>query len=173
MDSEIHEQLLSELRRPHIVWRRGARHGSAGSEPIDWIPISNIHQASIQLGLSSDGRWVRVTPRSVIEMRDEEPAVFMLPVLEVTLGEFQRLIEEGLKYQGMGGQLFGTFPVQEVTITGLESHSEHWEDLALKWAPHLTLTPRLRVALEKLARQGATQQLRHAARKMVAGSKSA
>jgi len=56
----------------------------------------------------------------------------------------------------------------DVVCTGLESHSERWAALALKWAEQLPTSPKLQTALRVLSTNGPTQKLRHAGQNQLA-----
>jgi hypothetical protein len=87
--------------------------------------------------------------------------------LEVNLDEVRQLLGHGLQARGLSTEFVKVFPFEDVVATGLESHSERWVGLALKWAEQLDAS-RLQNALGALATNGSTQKLRHAAQKLLA-----
>jgi hypothetical protein len=88
--------------------------------------------------------------------------------LEVTLDEARRLLEQGLLATGLSTDFIAAFPIEDVVVTGLESPSEHWSALALKWAEQLPPSPKLQTALQSLVTHGPTQKLRHEAQRLLA-----
>jgi hypothetical protein len=159
--------LVRELDRPAFLWKMSQDHDSEGSI-IRWIPIANLVHARIQLGLSSTGLWVRTTPRSVTIFEPQTPCVSLLPVLEVKLNDLRRLLGEALQRVGLSRAFVGTFPFEDVAITGLTSCSEHWSGLALKWVEQLDVSVPLEDGLAALMASGPTQRLRHSAQKLIA-----
>lgn len=168
MNRELHTRLLGELNRPGLPWETGQNHESQGRAILQWLPIANLTEARIQLGLSSDASWVRATPQSVTAFRSDKPCVFLLPVLEVGLEETHRQLERGLHASGLSTEFLKVFPFEDVVATGLESHSERWTSLALKWAERLPTSSKLLRALQTLGTNGPTQEIRHAAQKVLA-----
>jgi hypothetical protein len=98
----------------------------------------------------------------------ETPCVFLLPVMEVNLAEVRQLLISGLKSIGLSPEFVKLFPFEDIIATGLESHSERWTSLALRWAQQSEASARLRTALGILATNGRTQKLRHSAKKLLA-----
>jgi hypothetical protein len=172
MDTKLQERLISELSRPELLWKQSPNHDSQERAMLRWVPIASLTDERIQLGLSSDASWVRAASQSVIVFRSEKPCVFLLPILEVDLEDVRRLLEHGLQEKGLSREFVRVFPFEHVVITGLESHSEHWAGLALKWAEQLATSVGLQSALDALIDKGPTQQLRHAAQKLRARQRS-
>lgn len=168
MNREIQEHLLAELSRPGLSWQTGPSHDTQAKATLRWLPIVNLAVPRIELGLSSDAYWVRIAPQSVSEFRPDMLPVFLLPVLEVPFVEAQRLFREALQTRGLSKDFLAVFPFEQVATTGLESDSEHWASLALEWAETMPSSQQLQDALQTLVRHGPTQELRHAAQKLLA-----
>jgi hypothetical protein len=109
----------------------------------------------------------------VIVFLPDKPCVFLLPVLEVGLEEVRCRLEQGLQASGLSAEFLKVFPFEDVVVTGLESHSEHWISLALKWAEQLPATSRIQSALQALRFTGPTQKIRHAAQELLAQQRRA
>jgi hypothetical protein len=88
--------------------------------------------------------------------------------LEISLDDLRRALELGLQKRGLSQEFTQVFPFDDIVATGLQSHSEHWAGLALKWAEHLSNSPRLLSALAALGKDGPTQRLRHDAQRLLA-----
>jgi hypothetical protein len=168
MNRELQERLFAELGKQELPWKTSPNHETEAQALLRWLSIANLTAARIELGLSSDARWVRATSQSVTVFRHDKPCVFLLPVLEVDLGEARRALEQGLQARGLSTEFVSVFPFEDVVTTGLESHSEHWIGLALKWAEQLPVSSKLQSALQSLASNGPTQKARHAAQKLLA-----
>ena len=166
MNRELKPQLLDNLGRPGWPWKTSQNHDSQERAMLQWLPVADLAAARIQLGLSSSASWVRATPQSVTVFEPDKPCVFLLPVLELDLNEVRRLLERGLQETGLSTEFLKTFPFEDVIVTGLESQSERWSSLALKWAEQLPVSTRLQSALDALITAGPTQTLRHAAQKL-------
>ena len=168
MSREEQKRLLTELNRLGLAWMTTPSHETQGQTALRWLPVTNLAAPRIQLGLSSDARWVRATSASVTEFTEDKTCVFLLPVLEIALDEAKRLLAQGLQARGLSAEFLAAFPFESVVAEGLKSHSEHWTSLALKWAEQLPASTKLQSALHSLASSGPTQKLRHAAWKMLA-----
>ena len=168
MNRELQERLLTELSRQGLPWKTSPNRETEAQAMLRWLSIANLTAARIELGLSSDARWVRATSQSVTVFSHDKPCVFLLPLLEVDLGEARRAVEQGLQARGLSAEFGIVFPFEDVVTTGLKSHSEHWAGLALKWAEQLPISPKLQSALKSLASNGPTQKIRHAAQKLLA-----
>jgi hypothetical protein len=166
MNREPQAKLMGELDTPGLPWQISQDHESRAV--IKWLPIANLTQARIHLGLSSNASWVRGTQQSATIFQPGKPCVFLLPVLEVGLDELRRLLEQGLQASGLSIEFLQVFPFEDVAATGLESRSERWTGLALKWAEQLPISIRLQRALEVLKTNGPTQRIRQAAQKLLA-----
>jgi len=168
MNRELHERLLAELSRPGLPWKTSPNHEAQEQAGLRWLPISNLTTARIELGLSSDARWLRAASESVTAFSSDKPCVFLLPVLEVELDEARRLLARGLEASGLSAEFLKVFPFEDVVATGLQSHSEHWTSLALKWAEQLPASSKLQSAVQTLRTSGPTQRIRQAAQKLLA-----
>lgn len=168
MNQELKSRLLSELGKLGLPWESGENHDAQGQGTVKWLPIANLTQARVQLGVSSDGFWVRSTPQSIVVFSSETTCVFLLPILEVALDEARRRLEFGLQENGLSALFLNAFPFEDVVATGLGSHSEHWTSLALRWAEQLPKSSKLQHALQTLKANGPTQNIRHAAQKLLA-----
>ncbi|GEM_PF-2814369 len=168
MNNELHQKLLAELSRPGLPWKTSPNRETQEQAALQWLPIANLTEARIELGISSDARWVRVAPQSVTTFSPEKSCVFLLPVLEVQLEDVSRRLERGLQASGLSSEFLKVFPFEDVVAAGLESHSEHWTSLALKWAEQLSASSKLLRALQTLRTNGPTQPIRHAAQKLLA-----
>ncbi len=173
MNRELQQRLQAELNRPGLPWKMSPNHEAQQQPELQWLSIANLATARIELGLSSDARWVRAASQSVTAFSPDKPCVFLLPVLEVSLDEACRLLERGLQASGLSAEFVKVFPFEDVVATGLESHSEHWTSLALKWAEQLPASSKLQSALQTLRTTGPTQKIRHAAQKLLARQRRA
>jgi hypothetical protein len=173
MNQELQSRLLSELGRLGLPWETGENHDVHGQGTIQWLPIANLTQARVQLGVSSGASWVRATPQSIAVFSSDTPCVFLLPVLEVALDEARRLLECGLQVNGLSTDFLKAFPFEDIVATGLESNSERWTSLALRWAEQLPTSSKLQRALQTLKANGPTQKVRHAAQKLLARQEGA
>ncbi|MEI7731572.1 MAG: hypothetical protein WCO56_18505 [Verrucomicrobiota bacterium] len=168
MNQELQQRLLAALARPGLAWKTSLNHEIHEQASLQWLPIANVTTANIELGIASDACWLRATSHSVTRFSEGKPCVFLLPVLEVEIHELVRLFEYNLQKKGLSTEFVKTFPFEEVVSTGLESHSEHWTALALKWAEQLPPSSKLQASLSVLASNGPTQKIRQAGQKLLA-----
>lgn len=168
MKEKLQEQLRAELARQGLTWKASPDYDDQLKSQIQWLPVVNLTAARIELGLSSDGHWVVAAPQSVWAFTPDKSCVFLLPLLEVEPDEARRLLKRGLEANGLSAEFLKVFPFEAVVATGLESHSERWTSLALKWAEQLPASLKLQSALQTLRTGGPTQKIRHAAQKLLA-----
>lgn len=168
MNPELQQQLLGELSQAGLMWNVSPNRESQGQAMLRWLPVVNLAVANIELGISSDAHWVRVNTQSVTVFNTGKPCVFLLPVLEIEILEVRNQLRRGLEARHLSTEFIKAFPFEDVVCTGLESHSEHWTALALRWAERLPISPRLQAALHILTTEGPTQKLRHVGQKLLA-----
>jgi len=164
------ESYRNELDRPDLQWQTSPRH-EAPNESLRWLLVADLVSSRIHLGLSSDGWWVAPGPRAATEFKPGIPLVFLLPILETPLDEARARLAEGLRQKLLTEKFLATFPFEDVVSCGLESHSNKWESLALKWAEQLPGSAKLQSVLQSAANRAATQTLRHAAQKLLASKR--
>ncbi len=164
----LQKQLLALIEELCPQWQAFPRHDTENKAILRWLPVAYIAAAKIQLGISSDAYWVRLTPQGAMEFKSDSSFVFLLPMLEIPFHEVIELIGNGLKQHGLSIKFLKGFPSENIAITGLSSCSEHWADLALNWTEQLPPTSNIQSALQTLAQGGPTQRLRHKAQKFLA-----
>jgi hypothetical protein len=164
---EMREKLATKLSKLELPWQVGRIH-APGESPLRWIPVIDLKEARLRLGISSGAWWVVIGPGSITEFKPDVQPVFLLPILELPLEKVRRLIEEALQANSLPRELINIFPFEDVINTGLKSHSERWASLALERAKTWTFSSGLAAGLEALAKSGPTQKLRHGAQKVIA-----
>lgn len=167
MNDELHQRLLAELSQLGLPWETSQNHAANLDNRLRWLPIANLVVVRLSLGISSSAWWVALGPASVTEFKPATSCVFLLPILEISIEEARRVLEEALQAKGLPKDFLKVFPFDRIVTTGLEGHSERWATLALGWARALPESRELRTALEALAADGPTQKLRHAAQKVL------
>ncbi|WP_437314749.1 hypothetical protein [Sorangium sp. So ce385] len=134
---------------------------------IRLTPVALLETARLDLGVSSDGWWVRIGDESAREFSLGKDCVYLLPILEVTPVEARQRLLEGLRAKGISEEFIELFPFEDVVATGLASQSQHWAALALGWVRIIGRSPKVERALAALADSGPTQKLRHEARRLL------
>jgi hypothetical protein len=124
MDPERRRQLAGGLAGSPIPWK--ALRGPVEGSVIRLTPVASLETARLELGISSEGWWVRTTEESAREFPAGQDCVFLLPILEVTPVEARERLLGGLRAKGMSEEFIDLFPFEEVVATGLEGQSEHW-----------------------------------------------
>ncbi|WP_157907330.1 hypothetical protein [Sorangium cellulosum] len=165
MDTERHRQLVASLTELSIPWR--VLHGPDNGPVIRLTPVASLETARLDLGISSDGWWVRIGEKSASEFPLGHECVFLLPILEVTPVEARQRLLEGLQIKGIPEEFIELFPFEDVVATGLASESLRWASLALDWAKLIERSPKVAQALAALADSGPTQKLRHEGRRLL------
>jgi hypothetical protein len=165
MDPDRRRELAAELGNAAIPWK--AVSGTVEGSVIRWTPIALFETARLDLGISSNGWWVRATEQTAREFPAGQDCVFLLPILEVAPIEVHQRLLDGLRARGLSEEFVELFPFEDVVVTGLESQSEHWASLALRWAKTIGRSSRVERALAALADSGPTQKLRHAGRRLL------
>ncbi len=163
MDQSDRARLAEDLRKKNLPWQIGTEHSSGAS--LKWFSVLDL-ASGIKLGLSWNANWVRKGPQSVIEFAKGISPVFLLPMLEMPRDSLHEHLTAALSSMGLSKDLINALPIEDTIATALESGSEHWVGLGLDWAANSTPSERLQNEVLKLATNGPTQALRHAAKKL-------
>jgi hypothetical protein len=164
MDPDRRRQLAAELGGAAIPWKTVS--GMVEGSVIRWTPIASLETARLDLGISSNGWWVRGTEQTAKEFPTGQDCVFLLPILESAPIDVRQRLLDGLRARGLSEEFVDLFPFEDVVVAGLESQSEHWASLALRWAKIIGRSSRVERALAELADSGPTQKIRHASRRL-------
>lgn len=163
------EEVIRERVAVEIRARRDAivcpEHSTKTGATLTWLPVVDFVEERIKLGLSTSGRWVRGSAASAVEFAAGTP--FFLPLLEAPLENVLNRVRDGLVAAGLPDSFAASLPVEQVTIDGLLSGSQHWTGLALQWAAELPRSEQLDAALRRVATEARTQKQRHAARGLI------
>jgi hypothetical protein len=92
-------------------------------------------------------------------------------MLELPMSAARNSLEDALSAKALSKDFLALFPFEDIVITGLQSHSGYWSELAIEWAKKMLASPRVTEELEATVRQGPTQRVRHAAQKLLASHK--
>lgn len=146
-------------------WHTSPRHEQP-DQLVRWQQAASLDVVGLQLGLTDAGCWVVVGPSSVTELRDGTGPVFLFPLLQMSREEALSTLRAELIARNLDLGALERFPVENLILAALESGTEHWSSMALAWAEAIEPTPRVAQALTSLAESGATQAVRHRARKI-------
>lgn len=165
MKDELKNELLMALSQLDAPWVEKTGYSSEGTG-LNWLTVAVLSDGRFRLGLTSHGLWARSTDAVVQTVDDKSACVFFLPVLEnlpeVACGK----IIDGLRHYGLSEEFINLFPFEQIVIVGLNSHSEYWCTLALRWVLFIPRSDDLKDALEFLSKAGETQKIRHTAKKL-------
>lgn len=162
----LREKLLMRLVGLDVPWVRKVEYDSEGADVI-WLPVAKLAGDRFLLGLTRTGFWARSTESGVQAVKDETNCIFLLPILESPPEVVRSKLIEGLKLYGLSEEFIDTFPFEKVVMAGLNSQSEYWSSLALKWVLFVSNPHVFKAELEALSESGETQRIRHAAKKIV------
>ncbi len=154
------------LQNANLRWFCSPKYGAGEASSLQWIPVGELAEARMRIGLSEDGEWVRIEPASVAVFRDSGP--LFLPVLAMRFNEIREILREGIQAMGIPEAIEETFPFEDVVLLGLESGSEYWVRLATDRVLKLLPSARIIESLVDSSERAPTQQLRHRAKKLAA-----
>ncbi|MBJ9978334.1 hypothetical protein IAE35_23180 [Pseudomonas sp. S75] len=166
MISSLSEKFLREIAILDIPWVKKNQYDCEGAH-LHWLPVAKLCDDRFLLGLTMAGFWARLTTSGVQELRNEKNCVVFLPMIEGSPKKVRQKIIEGLKNYGLSEEFIGSLPFEEIVMTGLESQSEYWCGLALKWVLAIESSYVFKSVLEKISEAGETQKIRHTARKIL------
>ena len=146
---------------------RIARQGESTESVVAWVPLLDVH-GHVRLGISNDSRWVPQTNDIFVLLDETEHLAPLLPLLERSLSDVHSCLVQGLSARNLPEALAEEFPVEELVIFGLNAWGKHWPMMALNWAEARPATDRASAVLRRLLDNGATQEIRHAAKRLLA-----
>lgn len=164
--SETLAEAVSKLAKSHAdEWHSGPRRGSEDVQ-VSWLSIAEALSGTLTIGLSADGSWVR-GDGATIDVADGVNSITLLPCLEMQAKELSVALRNGLEQRGASPDLADTFPINDVVLCGLQSHSEHWITLAMDRINENLQDDRFSATLRQLVENAPTQKLRHRARSLL------
>ncbi|MEX2964352.1 hypothetical protein [Microbulbifer sp. TYP-18] len=155
------QKLLSNVSS----WKESPVEGDEGRS-IRWIEVVALEALGLFLGLSYNGNWIRIGKESVYEFYAGQSYMPLYPILEAVLPDVKKALKDGLKSAQLPVELLESFPFQKVALSGLNSGSEYWCNLSLKYVEQLRYDEELVDALNACSKSAPTQKLRHQAKKL-------
>jgi len=132
-----------------------------------WVPVLDVH-GHVRLGISNDGKWVLQTNDTLVHLDETGHLAPLLPLLERSLSDVHSCLVQALGARNLPEALAEEFPVEELIIFGLSAWGKHWPKMALNWAEARPVTARVDAVLRRLLDGGPTQEVRHAAKRLLA-----
>lgn len=157
----MHPNILSHI----TSWNESSVYGDE-SKSLKWIEVIILKSLGLQLGISFNGYWVRISNNLVYEFSSGCSYRFLYPVIELRLLDVQKAIIDGLNYHHLPLGFLDNFPFENIVISGLSSNSEYWCNLALKYIEDLEIDEEIINALNICSKNAPTQKLRHQAKKL-------
>jgi hypothetical protein len=132
-----------------------------------WVPVLDVH-GHVRLGISSDGKWVLQTNDTLVHLDETGHMAPLLLLLERSPSDVHSSLVQALGARNLPEALAEEFPVEELIIFGLSAWGKHWPKMALNWAEARPATERVNVVVRRLLDGGPTQEVRHAAKRLLA-----
>lgn len=117
------------------------------------------------LGASSKGVWL-IKTSSGVQPVGGSSLVALLPLLEHQKPEVDLELRSAVVAKGLPIEMLGFLPLEDLVVVALKSKSDYWQNLALQWITR-PVPVRVIACLECLETEGATQKVRHAARRLL------
>ncbi|CAN5922763.1 hypothetical protein BH11MYX4_BH11MYX4_56430 [soil metagenome] len=114
------------------------------------------------------GEWVAVAKDGLLATIEEAPHAF-LALLEIPQEAADALVLAAALEANVAPESLPPFPHQDVIVAGLRSASAYWEELALARLGRQPSAEPWLEELRRLAVNGATQAIRHEARRLSRG----
>jgi hypothetical protein len=159
----MNRELLSQVSS----WKESPVFGEE-SKSLKWIDVVTLEALGLMLGLSCNGNWVRISKGSVYEFYAGQSYMPLYPILEGVLLDIKMAIKSGIESAQLPVDLLESFPFKEVTLSAMNSGSEYWCSLSLKYVEQLQNDKELVDALGMCSKNAPTQKLRHQAKKLKA-----
>lgn len=152
----------ADVRKWHADTARGAPQ-----TVVRWLEADPPLHPDVRLGISDTGDWVVASADGVVRFREQVDFPGLLPLLELSLSEFQSRLHGAFSRMTFIEVNRPKFPIEQLVIYGLRAWGKHWPALALTWASSLPQTEELAKTLTELVVHGPTQQIRHGAKHVV------
>jgi len=110
-------------------------------------------------------QWLREYEDGKVQSVDAGPIGFLV-VLERTVSEVQSLVDAEAQRSGRDPARVPEFPWISTILVGLRSESAHWQELALRRLEELGAGADLAEELSRVEETGASQKIRHFARRL-------
>jgi hypothetical protein len=137
---------------------------------VKWLPLWLFSDTGLWLGLDDQARWVVGRMSGNMAVQDGQLlSPGWLPVLdhdELTARE--ELSFSADKYGLPAEQILASLPIDDVIALGLDSHSAHWSERALRWLERRELRDDIREMLPAVAEsRAAGQRARQIAKRLM------
>jgi hypothetical protein len=159
-----------------LPWKASTIRGE--NQLVCWLPIIDLSGNDHYFGLIKEGFWVADTCDQLVKLDKNSSFVPLLPMLEFQCEDFLTELKNSFKSWGLPITMVSYFPLLEGIICGLETMSNYWAKLALKWlesCEELQMLP-LIPFLEKLYlanNKQVSQQVRHKSQRILKKIQSA
>jgi hypothetical protein len=139
----------------------------SGNEEI-WLPIINLFENEVWLGISQLGYWVLERNESIIPLLNERNLRSLLPCLQKPYKEIIWLIEDALARQNLSREILNTFPIRDLILLALRSQSDFWASRALEWLENFQPDEDVICQIQQLIKEKwSSQKTKLAARKFL------
>jgi hypothetical protein len=129
-----------------------------------WVPVFRVGDEGPMFGISGS-EWVAARGDGTLATLHTAPHAF-LSLLEVAKETIDALARRAIDERSITVELLPEFPHAGVVMAGLKASSDYWQDLALTRVASISDKTPFRAELLQLALNGATQGIRHRARKL-------
>jgi hypothetical protein len=136
---------------------------------MSWTEVLKISASQVPFGVSSEGSWGYLSREGQWTGLDSQLIPTLVTVLEGDPETVKAALQAGLNAKGLAPDLAGAFPLGPAIRMGLTwpSGSGYWQAHALRWVEQLGGAAEVESELTFLIRQGASQAIRHRARRLV------
>ena len=168
------ETLTSDLAsQAELNWRvSDLRAVQYASHSVSWVPVASLisppGSLALHLGLSSQGRWLVVSPDGTVDdFEARQSYLHLFPLMEMSRADVTEMLLAEFATHRLNQAWIEYFPFEEILAAALKYDSKFWPDFALQWVPSFSRTAAIMEALEVLNKQGRTQQQRHRAKRLL------
>ena len=127
--------------------------------------VTELSAARVPVGVTGAGEWVYLAREGGWSTLTDSAPIFLVTVLPQGAA-FQSDLRDQLVAVGLTPALADTFPVDLSIRLGLTWPTEFWQQAALDWLEREGGDEAFLPELEALVHTGATQRIRHAARRL-------
>jgi hypothetical protein len=123
-----------------------------------WIPIINIFDNEIRIGLSILGYWVLENDIHIIRLCCDDDLRALLPCLQRPYDRIIHDIENALFEHNLPREIINNLPIRELIILALKFQSDFWASKALEWLENICIDEDIIFELNQIIKEKSMSQ---------------
>lgn len=151
----------------NLAWKKFYNREHIDEE--NWIPIINIFDDEVWIGISELGYWVLENERhTIIRLCHGCDLRALLPCLQRPYTEVIQKIEKALIERNIPREILDDLPITDLILLALKIKSDFWASKALEWLEYVHPNEEILFQLQQVNKEKwLTQKTRHQVRKLI------